>query len=142
MANGSLAREGTLRQKKVHEVKGHKFTAHVFRQPTFCGQCSGFLWGMGKQGYRCQGCHFAVHKRCHESVTASCGCTEEQPGTSARCKHTFKTRTYLRPTFCDHCGSMLYGMMRQGMKCDACQMNVHKRCEMNVPNPCTMAHSG
>jgi hypothetical protein len=53
-----------------------------------------------------------------------------------RVPHSFSVRTYTRPTFCDHCGSMLYGIIRQGLHCEACNMNIHKRCQGNVPNYC------
>lgn len=48
--------------------------------------------------------------------------------------HSFKT-----PTFCDFCGELLFGLTRQGLKCD-CSLVCHKRCAYKLPNDCPAAN--
>uniref|UniRef100_A0A1B6E9Q1 protein kinase C n=1 Tax=Clastoptera arizonana TaxID=38151 RepID=A0A1B6E9Q1_9HEMI len=137
-------RRGAIKHQKVHQVKGHRFVAKFFRQPTFCTFCKEFLWGFGKQGYQCQLCQTAVHKKCHEKFLAKCpGSGVESASTiylRERFKldvpHRFKAHNFMSPTFCDHCGSLLYGLFRQGLKCEECDVNCHRKCEKLMPNLC------
>ncbi|KAF6079203.1 RAS guanyl releasing protein 4 [Phyllostomus discolor] len=55
----------------------HTFHEVTFRKPTFCHSCSGFLWGVTKQGYRCRDCGLCCHKHCRDRVKDEC----KRPGT-------------------------------------------------------------
>ncbi|BES90399.1 unnamed protein product [Nesidiocoris tenuis] len=139
---GFNRRRGAMR-RRVHQVNGHKFMATFLRQPTFCSHCREFIWGLGKQGYQCQVCTCVVHKRCHLYVVTKCPGMKDETSQTVQAQrfnvnvpHRFVMHNYKRFTFCDHCGSLLYGLIKQGLQCEVCSMNVHKRCQKNVANNC------
>ncbi|XP_019715328.1 protein kinase C delta type-like [Hippocampus comes] len=137
-------RRGAFKQPKLHVIKNHEFSATFFHQPTFCSVCRDFLWGLKKQGYKCRQCNAAIHKKCIEKIIGRC------TGTAANSRdtmfqkerfkidmpHRFKYNNYRSPTFCDHCGSLLWGLYRQGLKCEDCGMSVHSYCQKKVANLC------
>uniref|UniRef100_A0A8D2ZSZ8 protein kinase C n=1 Tax=Scophthalmus maximus TaxID=52904 RepID=A0A8D2ZSZ8_SCOMX len=53
--------------------------------------------------------------------------------------HSLVVQSYRTPTFCHHCGEMLWGLVRQGLKCDGCGLDFHKRCAFLLPNDCSRA---
>ncbi|XP_066205120.1 RAS guanyl-releasing protein 4 [Saccopteryx leptura] len=78
----------------------HTFHEVTFRKPTFCDSCSGFLWGVTKQGYRCQDCGLCCHKHCRDRVKEEC----KRPGAKGDMS---PTGTPVPPTPIPHasCGS-------------------------------------
>ncbi|XP_062843209.1 protein kinase C, delta b [Trichomycterus rosablanca] len=145
--NGVLTlnrRRGAIKQAKVHCIKDHEFLATFFKQPTFCSVCREFVWGLNKQGYKCRQCNAAIHKKCIDKIIGRCTGTAANSRDTVFQKerfkidmpHRFKTHNYMSPTFCDHCGSLLWGMVKQGLKCADCTMNVHHKCQKKVANLC------
>ncbi|XP_019753143.1 protein kinase C theta type isoform X2 [Hippocampus comes] len=137
-------RRGAIKQAKIHLVKCHEFSATFFPQPTFCSVCKEFVWGLNKQGYQCRQCNAAIHKKCIDKVIAKCtGSAIDSKETmihKERFKidmpHRFKVYNYKSPAFCEHCGTLLWGLAKQGLKCEECGMNVHHKCQRKVANLC------
>ncbi|NXP39657.1 KPCD kinase, partial [Leiothrix lutea] len=89
-------------------------------------------------------CNAAIHKKCIDKIIGRC------TGTAANSRdtmfqkerfnidmpHRFRVYNYMSPTFCDHCGSLLWGLVKQGLKCEECGMNVHHKCQKKVANLC------
>ncbi|XP_067335942.1 RAS guanyl-releasing protein 1-like isoform X4 [Channa argus] len=50
----------------------HNFQETTYMKPTFCDNCSGFLWGVIKQGYKCKDCGMNCHKLCKDQVAFEC----------------------------------------------------------------------
>ncbi|XP_040263020.1 protein kinase C delta type isoform X2 [Bufo bufo] len=137
-------RRGAIKQAKIHYIKNHEFIATFFGQPTFCSVCKEFVWGLNKQGYKCRQCNAAIHKKCIDKIIGRCTGTAtnsrdtmfQRERFNIDMPHRFKVYNYKSPTFCDHCGSLLWGLVKQGLKCDECGMNSHHKCQNKVANLC------
>uniref|UniRef100_A0A0A1WT80 Protein kinase C n=1 Tax=Zeugodacus cucurbitae TaxID=28588 RepID=A0A0A1WT80_ZEUCU len=137
-------RRGAIKHLKTHDYNGHRFVAKFFRQPTFCAFCNLFVWGFGKKGYQCITCQTAVHKKCHEKLLSKCSGSVFNSASTILLRerfkidmpHRFKPYTFMSPTFCDHCGSLMAGFFIQGLKCEECDVNCHKKCEHLMANLC------
>uniref|UniRef100_A0A4W5KS77 protein kinase C n=1 Tax=Hucho hucho TaxID=62062 RepID=A0A4W5KS77_9TELE len=113
--------------------------------PDSCSCCVSFPHrGLNKQGYQCRQCNAAIHKKCIDKIIAKCtGSAINSKETmihKERFKidmpHRFKVYNYKSPTFCEHCGTLLWGLAKQGLKCEDCSMNVHHKCQKKVANLC------
>lgn len=65
----------------------------------------------------------------------------KQEFNSVICPHILKVCTYKGTTFCDYCGVILFGLLKQGLMCEGCEQNFHKKCAYKVPNNCARLKS-
>ncbi|XP_062505273.1 protein kinase C iota type-like isoform X2 [Corticium candelabrum] len=64
-------RRGARRWKKLYRINGHAFAAKRLYS-AFCLYCRDRIWGLGRQGYKCQNCKLVAHKRCLKFVRTIC----------------------------------------------------------------------
>ncbi|GMT14219.1 hypothetical protein PFISCL1PPCAC_5516 [Pristionchus fissidentatus] len=77
----TVYRRGARRWKKFYHVRGHRFQAKRLNRRVACEICGDYIWGIGRQGYRCIDCKMCVHKKCHRLVRKTCG-EATAPGTA------------------------------------------------------------
>ena len=145
---GGHLRQAMKRQKQI-EHKHHRFILTYFKQPSFCSVCHNFIWGIHKsQAYQCSFCQLAIHEKCIQRCAADCrskptsqAALESQTSATKErfnidIPHTWKNTTFLKPTFCSHCGTMLLGFFKQGLQCRECDRICHFKCKDSISNDC------
>uniref|UniRef100_A0A2L2YJ80 protein kinase C n=1 Tax=Parasteatoda tepidariorum TaxID=114398 RepID=A0A2L2YJ80_PARTP len=172
------------------QTRPHCLALHSYKSPTFCDFCGEMLFGLVRQGLKCEGCGLSFHKRCVYKIPNNCSHTRrrksstylhtpnqsdqigislsipnmatfqppspnrnrkspslppgkttffEKSSSSSKMKvpHRFEIHSYTRPTVCFYCKKLLKGLIRQGMQCKDCKLNVHKRkCMESTPMDC------
>lgn len=125
-----------------NEDHSHHFKLYSFKTVTFCAVCDKMLWGFSNQGYNCECCDMSVHKGCVENAKPMCkmaNVTQEGCG-SPESVHRFRNHNFKVPSFCSHCGSLLFGFFNQGLKCEDCNRQVHHRCGVKTSMDCDVTH--
>ncbi|CAF3507323.1 unnamed protein product [Rotaria sp. Silwood1] len=137
----------------------HVLNLHTYLSPTFCDLCGQFLFGLYKQGMKCEGCGRNFHKRCVSDLPDNCSLTARKISNVALIQdddtidfkkrltltgaelptalpHCFYVHSYRSPTKCHICKRLLKGLVKQGYRCKDCKMNVHKKCIPKASKNC------
>ncbi|GMK58822.1 hypothetical protein CspeluHIS016_0602640 [Cutaneotrichosporon spelunceum] len=139
----ALGRQGAVRKRKgdVHEMNGHKFVQRQFYQPIMCALCQEFL--LTGEGYQCEDCRYACHKKCYPKVVTKCisktnADGEDEEKINHRIPHRFQPFTNMSANWCCHCGYMLPFGRKNAVKCTECALTCHQSCSHLVPDFCGM----
>ncbi|XP_023238233.1 protein kinase C delta type-like isoform X2 [Centruroides sculpturatus] len=138
---GVAKRRGAFKQQKVHRVRGHSFAAKFFRQPTFCAFCKEFLWGFGKQGYRCQSKSLPFRlfgdSSPGESEERSRLLSGRRVGSRRRLTPLVRRVPDRRPQEVPPQDPGRVSGVGKGVSGHSeCKSNCHKKCEKHMPNLC------
>ena len=55
---------------------------------------------------------------CHVLCVVNCTAAETEPEELEIRPHDLRVHSYKSPHFCDFCGEMLWGLVKQGLKCE------------------------
>lgn len=143
-ATALRGRRGAIKFGNVNEVQCHQFFKKIFRQPAYCSLCHELMWGFSKEGWQCKLCAYVAHRRCLDLILTKCPKATNRSQATMFLKerfkldvpHRFVIHSYSSPNFCELCGQILWGLFRQGLQCEVCGVNCHRRCKAAMPNLC------
>uniref|UniRef100_A0A915C9X9 protein kinase C n=1 Tax=Parascaris univalens TaxID=6257 RepID=A0A915C9X9_PARUN len=150
--NGSVV-EVIVIDRNERPTRPHVLAVTSYKTPTFCDYCGEILVGLIKQGLQCARCRCNFHKKCAFAPRNNCAKNNiqvlspssigEDPmyaqSSAFALPHTLAVHNYKTLTVCKVCDKMLIGLMKQGLRCRDCKVNVHKKCAAHLPLNCQIA---
>uniref|UniRef100_A0A915EJ32 Phorbol-ester/DAG-type domain-containing protein n=1 Tax=Ditylenchus dipsaci TaxID=166011 RepID=A0A915EJ32_9BILA len=151
--NGSIVEIIRIDRRNEHPTRLHCLGVNSYKTPL-------------SQGLQCSLCKCNFHKKCAFAPRNNCAKNEintnpatgqfanlipedlnqtaklpSPPAVNAtipqfQLPHTLSMHNYKTPTVCKVCDKMLLGLIKQGMKCRDCKVNVHKKCAVLLPMNC------
>uniref|UniRef100_A0A0N5AVZ6 protein kinase C n=1 Tax=Syphacia muris TaxID=451379 RepID=A0A0N5AVZ6_9BILA len=152
LENGNIV-EIVIIDRSEKASRPHVLSVTSYKTPTFCDYCGEFLVGLIRQGLQCEKCKCNFHKKCAFAAGNDCLKTQALKNESSRMStvtdearqstdspipmpHTLALHNYRTLTVCKVCEKMLFGIMKQGLRCRDCKVNVHKKCASQLPLNC------
>ncbi|KAJ0173412.1 hypothetical protein K1T71_010561 [Dendrolimus kikuchii] len=123
-------------------LRPHALAVHSYKAPTFCDFCGEMLFGLVRQGLKCEGCGLNYHKRCAVKVPSNCTTPPggavggRRPSASPRSPSRGSTHSHTSHASHDDSLKLLRGLFKQGMQCKDCHYNAHRKCLPLVPKDC------
>ncbi|KAL0974105.1 hypothetical protein UPYG_G00215430 [Umbra pygmaea] len=113
---------------------GHCFRKVTLTKPTFCHNCSDFIWGL--VGFICEVCNFMCHEKCLKTVRTVCSCMAP---TMVRVPvaHCFGPAGQ-KKKFCCVCRKHLEG--NASVRCEVCELHAHSDCAPFTCGDCRLCH--
>ncbi|XP_062840795.1 diacylglycerol kinase theta [Trichomycterus rosablanca] len=120
--------------KPYAAAAGHCFRKATLTKPTYCHNCSDFIWGL--VGYICEDCNFMSHEKCLKYVRNVCSCLASTV-VRVPVAHCFGPAGQ-KKRFCGVCRKILEGTA--ALRCEVCELHVHSDCAPFSCSDCRLCH--
>lgn len=128
----------------------------ILTEPTKCYGCKKMIWMFVFTPKKCRLCQLTFHGDCAKDMNSKCisahisqqNNNQNHPTVQLGHKqetmvgsHIFIKTTFTKPTWCDHCGKVIKGIYKQGLKCGSdkergCEETIHNDCEEKLQFRC------
>ncbi|CAL8300604.1 unnamed protein product, partial [Arctogadus glacialis] len=113
---------------------GHCFKRVTLTKPTFCHNCSDFIWGL--VGFLCEVCNLMCHEKCLKNLRVTCSCMAPTL-VQVPVAHCFGPAG-LKKRFCCVCRKPTEG--NASLRCEVCEVHVHADCSVFSCADCRLCH--
>ncbi|KAF6715274.1 Diacylglycerol kinase theta [Oryzias melastigma] len=113
---------------------GHRFRKVTLTKPTFCHNCSDFIWGLA--GFLCEVCNFMCHEKCLKTLRTVCSCMAPSQ-VQVPAAHCFGPAGQ-KKRFCCVCRKQTEGST--ALRCEVCELHVHADCAPFTCADCRCCH--